>query len=265
MSDSAETAFFLPRGEEFVPTGLTMGPWDSNFQHAGPPSALMGRAIELAQPRPNSQIARVTVEILRPIPLVPLTVDAQVVRPGRSVELIEGSMRAGDEELMRARAWRIRTESVDVEDIGLDRASPEGPEAGREVPVFETGSDFGYSKAMEWAYVKGSFLELGPATAWMRMRHPLVPGENPSSLTRVLISADSGNGISATIDFSRFLFINTELTVHLVRPPVGEWVCLDAETSVGSHGVGLTETRLFDERGWIGRAAQSLMIGPRKK
>jgi hypothetical protein len=264
MADSLE-AFFIPRGDEFVSTPWTQGPWDSNLQHAGPPSALMGRAIELADPRPDSQIARVTVEILRPIPLVPLTINAQVVRGGRSVELIEGSMTANGEELMRARAWRIRTEDVGVDDIGFDREVPPGPETGRPMELFDTGSDFGYGKAMEWLFVSGAFLEPGPATAWMRMRYPLVPGETPTPLTRVLIAADSGNGISATLDFYRYLFINTELTVHLARLPEGDWVCLDAATSVGRHGVGLTETRLFDEHAWIGRAAQSLMIGLRGK
>jgi hypothetical protein len=279
-----EEAFFVPDNGGFVSTVLTQGPWDSNLQHGGPPSALVGRQIELTEPREQSQIARVTIEILKPIPIVPMTTEARIVRPGRSVELIEGSLSApgdladmpgdladmpGDladmkgEDLIRARAWRIRTADVGVDAVGLDRELPPGPEHGEKLQQFDTGSRFGYGSAMDWRFVKGSFLEPGPATAWMKMQHPLVRGEEPTPLTRVLIAADSGNGISATIDFYRYFFINSDLTVHLVRLPEGEWVCLDSRTSIGSHGIGLTETVLFDETGWIGRATQTLMVGPR--
>lgn len=265
-----EEAFFVPNDGEFVSTVLTQGPWDSNLQHGGPPSALIGRQIELTESREQSQIARVTIEILKPIPIVPMTTDAHISRPGRSVELIEGSLTAlGDlagskrEDLIRARAWRIRTADVGVDAVGLEREIPPGPEKGERMQQFDTGSRFGYGSAMDWRFVKGSFLEPGPATAWMKMQHPLVRGEEPSPLTRVLIAADSGNGISATIDFYRYFFINSDLTVHLIRLPEGEWVCLDSKTSIGSHGIGLTETVLFDEKGWIGRATQTLMVGPR--
>jgi hypothetical protein len=119
----------------------------------------------------------------------------------------------------------------------------------------------GYHTAMEWLFVHGAFLECGPATVWMRMRVPLVAGEEPSPLQRVLVAADSGNGVSAALDYDRFLFINTDLSVHLLRMPAGEWVCLDARTHV--DGLGLTDTALWDERGRIGRAAQTLLVRPR--
>ena len=79
------------------------------------------------------------------------------------------------------------------------------------VPFFPTGQDVGYHTAMEFRFVAGSFLELGPATVWSR--HPLVAGEVPSPLCRVLVAADSGNGVSASLDFRRWRFINPELTV----------------------------------------------------
>ena len=95
------------------------------------------------------------------------------------------------------------------------------------------------------------------------MRQPLVDGEPPSPLVRVLVAADSGNGVSAALDYRRYLFINTELTVHLTREPAGEWVCLDAVTRPGTLGVGLAETVLSDERGRLGRAAQTLLVRAR--
>ena len=128
---------------------------------------------------------------------------------------------------------------------------------------FPTGQEVGYHSAMEYRFAAGSFLEPGPATTWLRMRHPLLAGEEPSPLQRVLIAADTGNGISTALDFRRYLFINVDLTVHLHRLPAGEWVCLDAVTVPEPNGVGLTDTMLLDERGPIGRAAQTLLVAER--
>ena len=108
----------------------------------------------------------------------------------------------------------------------------------------------------------GSFLELGPATVWARMRHPLVPGEPPSPLCRVLIAADSGNGVSATLDFQRWRFINPDLTVYLLRPPAGESVALEAATTAAA-GIGLADATLHDQQGPIGRSTQALFIDRR--
>ena len=95
------------------------------------------------------------------------------------------------------------------------------------------------------------------------MRLPLVEGEEPTPLQRVLVAADSGNGVSATLDWSAYLFINVDLTVHLHRLPAGEWVCLDAVTTPEPTGIGLADTALHDERGPIGRALQTLLVRER--
>jgi hypothetical protein len=127
----------------------------------------------------------------------------------------------------------------------------------------KTGSDVGYHTAMDYRFLQGDFSEAGPALVWMRMRHPLIAGEEPTPLQRVLVAADSGNGVSATLDWTRYLFINVELTVHLHRALAGEWVCMDAITIPEPNGVGLADTALYDERGPIGRAMQALLIDER--
>jgi hypothetical protein len=114
---------------------------------------------------------------------------------------------------------------------------------------------------MDYRFVAGSFREAGPATVWLRMLGPLVEGEEPSPLERLMVAADAGNGVSAALDWRRFLFINTELSVHILRPPEGEWVCLDAVTYV--DGIGLADTVLWDERGRIGRGSQTLLVRER--
>jgi hypothetical protein len=257
----AVDAFYHRDGDAFVPTELTRGPWDPGAQHAGPPSGLLARAVE----SPGWLVGRITIEILRPVPLAPLAVAQRVIRPGRAVELVEAVLaEAGDErrEIARASAWRLRPQD------GVPPEAPEppppGPDAGGPVPFFPTGQDVGYHTAMDYRFVSGGFLEEGPALVWMRMCQPLVDAEPPSPLVRVLVAADSGNGVSAALDYRRFVFINTELTVHLVREPIGEWVCLDAVTRTGDRGVGLAETVLWDEDGRLGRAAQTLLVRPRE-
>ncbi|HEY1273398.1 MAG TPA: thioesterase family protein [Thermoleophilaceae bacterium] len=256
-------AFYLADGDRLVPTELTRGPWDPDAQHAGPPAALLGRAIERCEPVDGGQVGRITFEILGPVPLEPLSVSARVVRPGRSVELIEASLSGPDGEVMRASAWRLRTREVALDPEPPAEEPPLGPKHGRPGEFFPTGVDAGYHTGVEYRFVRGAFVESGPATVWMRMRVPLVEGEEPSPLMRVLVVADSGNGVSATLDWRRFLFINTDLSVHLHRMPAGEWVCLDSVTYPEASGIGLADTSLWDERGRIGRAAQTLLVRER--
>ena len=205
-----------------------------------------------------------TFEILRPVPIAPLTVSARVVRPGRSVELIEGLLAHDDTEIIRARAWRIRTEAVEWDGPRPADPPPPGPDSAEPRDFFPTGHERGYHSAMEVRFVSGAYLEQGPARAWMRQRVALVEGEEPSPLDRTLVAADSGNGVSAPLDYRRFVFINTDLSVALRRLPEGEWVCLDATTHVEPDGVGLTDTELYDERGPVGRATQSLLVSARR-
>jgi hypothetical protein len=264
-------SFYEPDGELYVATELTRGPWDPGAQHAGPPAALIGREVERlgggrigGEDGPSAQVGRITYEVLRPVPIAPLRVEARIVRPGRRVEMFEATLSdEGGETLMRALGWRLRTEAVSFESPAPEEKQPPAPESGEPGQFFQTGYDVGYHTAMEYRFTRGAFMEAGPATVWMRMGLPLLPGEEPTPLQRVLVAADSGNGVSASLDWNRFLFINVDLTVHLHRMPEGEWVCLDAVTLPEPNGVGMADTRLLDEHGPIGRAAQTLLIAER--
>ena len=255
-------SFYEADGDLYVSTELTRGPWDPEAQHAGPPAALLGREVERLVEAESFHVARITFEILRSVPLAPLSVEARITRPGRRVQLIDATLADEDGVVMRATAWRLRTKTVELPDLPRAPAPP-GPEEGEPGEFPDLGYDVGYQRAMESRFVKGAFMEPGPATVWMRMRVPLVAGEDPSPLQRVLAAADSGNGVSATLDWRRFLFINVDLSVHLERMPVGEWVCLDAVTLPQPDGVGLADTLLFDREGRVGRALQSLLVAER--
>jgi hypothetical protein len=254
-------AFYVPSAASFAATELTRGPWDPGHQHGGPPAALLGRAVERFEPVPGMRVVRMTLEILRPVPISELSVDVSLARPGKSVQLLEATLSAGGRAVMLARAWRMRTTALP---LSAPRRNPlPAPESGTAEPFFSAASDVGYHSGTEWRFVRGSFREPGPGTAWIRMTAPLVEGETPSPLERVLTVADSGNGVSAALDHNRYVFVNTDLTVLLHREAEGEWIALDSETVVEPEGVGMTTTVLHDRRGPLGRALQTLFVAPR--
>lgn len=258
-------------GDRYLATEFTRGPWDPDSQHAGPPAALIGRQVERlgggligGEGGAPAQLGRITFEVMRPVPIGPLQVSAEILRPGRRVEMFGASLADGDGvELIRAQGWRLATGEIEFEPPpGLPQPPP-GPEAADHQGFFETGHEVGYHSAVEYRFLEGAFKERGPALVWMRTPTPLLAGEEPTPLQRLLVVADSGNGVSAALDWRRYLFINVDLTVHLNRMPEGEWVCLDAVTLPEAAGVGLADTALFDQSGQIGRAAQTLLVAPR--
>lgn len=256
-------AFFVPDGGGFRATELTRGPWDEAMQHGGPPAALLLREIEQVDGGEAKQVGRVTYEILRPVPIGHLTVDARVVRPGRRVDLVEGEVSVDGEVTIRARAWRLRIGEVGLPiDTEPSEEQPRAPSDCPALPFFELPWDVGYHTAIELRSAGGGFLEPGPAAVWMRARVPLVAGEETSPACRVAIMADSGNGVSAWfLPSDDLLFINTDLSLHLIRRPVGEWICLDARTYLRSEGIGMAESAIYDVEGRVGRSVQTLFVG----
>ncbi len=231
--------------------------------HGGPPAALLGRAFEQLM-GPDMLVGRVTVEFMRPLAIGEYRLDTQVVRPGKKIRIVSGSLSSGGTEIVRASALAIRRLDMDLGGAVAAPSEyiPASPEASEpwEFPFFQT--DVGYHTAMELRVARGRF-GTGALTAWMRMRYPLLPDEEPSGLQRTLAAADSGNGLSVVLDYNRTTFVNPDLTVCLHRHPVGPWVCLDAVTYPEPSGVGLARSALFDVRGPIGIAAQTLILETR--
>lgn len=254
-------AFYLPLGgNRYRATPATEGPWSPEFQHGGPPTALLVHALERTAPRDDALLTRIAADFLAPVPVAELEVATRVVRDGRNVQLLDGELLADGRTVLRVRAWRLRRTALDDLDPVGDGAPPPLPDTTVSSPV---GLDFGYARAVEWRVAAGATDRPGPATVWTRLRTAVVAGEQPSGVQRVVAAADSGSGVSAVLDWARWTFLNVDLTVHLLRPPAGEWVCLDASTEVDGDGIGLATTTLWDRRGRIGVAAQSLLITPR--
>ncbi len=254
------SAFYEPLGDgRFSSTPHTRGPWDPAFQHAGPPAALLGRALERCEPRDGFVLARATFEILRAVPVAEVEVGARVVRPGRSVELLEGELTTGGEPVMTVRAWRVKASTAP--DVNRDGPPPPRPDEATPPPAGLDG--VGYGRAVERRGAAGGGGRRRPATVWTRLLQPIVPGEVPTGVQRVLAVADSGNGVSAVLSWDEWLFVNPELTVHFRREPRGEWICLDAETSIAHAGAGLARSVLSDDDGVVAQGAQSLLVMPR--
>jgi hypothetical protein len=244
--------------ETFRSLPTTAGPWGTESQHGSPPAALMTRAIERLDTGQDRVLGRLTVELLGPVPVGPLAVEASVVRPGRSVELCAATLY--DEERGRpvatASAWRF---PAGFDGPGGHPAPPgHSPADGVHHPRPESWSG-GYLDVVEWRWTKGASTEPGPGVAWMRPGVDLVAGEQMSPVQRLMACVDSASGISAELDPAEWAFVNTELTVHVLRPPVGEWVCVDAETTLSGGAVGLATSAVYDERGLVARTAQALL------
>jgi len=266
LTEPTEThseAFYEPLGGgRFASTKHSAGPWSPHTQHLGPPSALLTRALETLPAAGPMSFARLTVEILGPVPVADLEVEAEVERPGRSVELLAAELRADGQVVARCRAWRhIHTDTSLV--AGYLEAPLPPPSAGRVMHRPESWGA-GYLDAMEWRSLDGDLGSPGPATVWARQGVALVAGERPTSLQRLMVLADSGNGVSSRMDPREWLFINSELTVHLYRHPTGEWMALDAATAIGPAGAGSAFAVLHDERGPVGRGAQALLVRPQR-
>jgi len=258
------SVFFEQAGPDvFVSTKSTTGPWSADAQHGGPPSALAAHLLEAHQRARHQRLASVAVDILRPVPIGKLTARTRIVRPGRRVALLETVLEAGGQEVLHARGWRIEVAADPVPETVPGGEPPAVPP--RQPPVTFAGALMdGYLTAMEWRYVRGGGFDVpGPAAAWVRPMIPLLPGHELSPMSRALLIADSGNGLSSVLDPARFLFLNVDLTVVLQRDPVGEWLLLDASTAIGAAGTGLATSTLSDVTGPCGRGMQTLLVAPR--
>jgi len=258
-------AFYVRDGARFVATGHTQWPWGPGYQHAGPPSALLARAIlRTVADDPMLRITRLTVDLFAPAPITTVEVATSVLRAGRKVRRVEATLSADGKVFSRATALCVRTAEMALpappEDCRQRMPPPERGEPHRFDVVH--GELVGYAAAVETRRVAGGF-GVNPTAVWIRPRVPLVLGEPLSPLDRVLIAADSGNGCAVVLDPARFTFVNADLTVALHREPEGEWVCLEASTWPEPTGVGLTESRLHDARGPIGWPLQNLLVEPR--
>ncbi|MEI9996525.1 MAG: thioesterase family protein [Rhizomicrobium sp.] len=256
-------AIFRVDGPDIQTREHAGGPWDPSMQHGGAASSLVVWAAERIASRVPMRIARVTVDLLKPVPVAPLTYKAEVVREGAKIQLCAVSLFAQGKECLRASVLKIRAGAAPLP--GTVRETPLGaphpddctvPDAMRLTTTpFLTGID---SRP-----ARGSFRTPGPAAVWYRLLRPPVEGFDISPVMRAVVAADFCNGTSAVVDFDAWTFINADLTLSLARYPVGDWILLDSETWAGPEGAAIAFARLADLNGTFGRASQSVLLEPR--
>lgn len=252
-------AYYQPLGRgRFRSTEHAQGAWAAEHQHMAPVSGLLVRAIEDCDPRDDLILSRVAFDILGVIPGGEVEVRARVIRPGRTIELVEAEMSAAGRVVVRATAWRLAaTDTAAVAGGAVDPLP--GPEQGlpwQGSAVWEGG----FIRSLEFRVLPG--WRPGRGRAWIRTDVDLVAGQPSSALARYAGLIDTANGIAVRADPTTMLFPNTDLTVHLVRAPVGPWIGLDTTVTFGPDGVGLTASVLHDISGPVGRAAQTLTLRP---
>jgi hypothetical protein len=247
--------FYTRDGERFLATVSTRGPWSNDHQHAGPPSALLVRAFE--RHAPGMRLARINCEMRRPIPIGSCLVETSVERAGRKSVVVSGQLSVNSDVVLTARALLLR--EIESPVVAHEAPPQRGPLEFAPYSFTFFRSSVGYHTAVEVRLVSGAFGS-GRMACWMRQRAALVEGEAPSGAQRVLVLADAGSGVSAALDITRYTFLNADLSVHLQRPTSGEWLLLDAATSSSGNGSALADSKLSDERGFVGRGLQSLVV-----
>jgi Acyl-CoA thioesterase C-terminal domain/Acyl-CoA thioesterase N-terminal domain len=257
-------AYYLPCGNgRFEPTRATESPWDRKAQHGGPPTALLAHAIDQSV-EGAMRIGRISVDFFGPIPRREVVVEISSIRPGRRVRLTEARLTVEGRVAVVARAWHIATD-------GRPPASREEqtapPVPSRPTPQhFYPGldDDWGYGRSIEWRFTRGGFDSFGAANVWTRVRLPLIEGVALTGQDRVLIAADSANGLSLSLPMEQWFSIPPTMTTTVLRPPTGEWVHMACRTHLTADGVGLAHADMFDTTGLVGEVTQTLLVQRRE-
>lgn len=253
---------FALEGDRLTATTNGVGPWNPRLLHGGAPASLVARALEALPTLAPMRVSRLTIDLMRPVPVGPIDVEAKIVRDGRKIQLCEVVLHSEGAEVVRASGLKIRVAEQPL------------PEGTYQIPFdFEVpGDDFetppmpgmhGFGSGMVFHPVKGAFGVPGPASVWFRARRPMVQGETITPLMRAALSADFCNGVGGVVPITDWTYINADLTVNLARDPVGPWILVDAHTLASDGGRALAMGRLGDRHGWFGQAIQSLLLEKR--
>jgi hypothetical protein len=255
-------AIFRVDGNDVVTSPYAAGPWDPSMQHGSPPAALVVWAAERIPTPVPMRVARVTVDLMRPVPVAPLTIESEIVREGRKIQLCAVRLLARGVVVVGATVLKIKMQASDLPpEAVIEPVELPGPEQSRIERVDSSSSPFVTGMSLRAA--RGHFGVPGPGAIWYRVDRPIVLGSPVSQAMRAMAAADFCNGTASVLDFRAWTFLNADLTVNFSREPAGEWILLDAESWIGPDGAGLAMARLADARGYFGRAVQSLVIEKR--
>jgi len=269
MATRDDESIFRREGALYRPTANAPGPWAADKLHGGPVLGLLARAIEAAVPEPELSLARLTVDMFRPVPAAPLGVRTTVLRQGSRLKMLEAALLVDDVEHVRASALFLRegeaSPDVGSWQAGAATAHPVGPD-GLPTEGLMRGfpgrpSDFpkGFHTRAETRWVPRSAAE--PLAIWFRLPVPLVEGEVDTPLVRALALSDFANAVASIAAHARDPktppYINADATLYLHRRPQGEWFCIQEQGADAVRGISVTQSTMYDERGPFGRALQA--------
>ena len=261
-SQKAMEAVFRVDGDRVIVSPHAAGPWDPAMQHGSAPASLAVWAAEAIPTPAPMRIARVTIDLMRPVPLRTLTLETEVLRQGRKIQLSAVRLRADGVLAVAATVLKVRMQAetlpADVSGPPVELPSPaQSPEDAAQF------SNSPFVTGMSLRAARGKFGVKGPGAIWYRIERPLIEGQSVSQAVRAIVAADFCNGTSAALDFRDWTFLNADLTLSMAREPAGEWILLEAESWIGPDGAGLSMARLADGLGYFGRCVQSLLIEKR--
>lgn len=244
----------------YHPTRHVGGSWDLATQHIAPAMGLLVHEIErdLAVRRDDALVfSRLSYDILGTVPLAETEVTVEVLRAGRTIELVQATAHHGGRRIMTLRAWLVQT---------YDTSSLAGTTFG-DIAAPADVAPWPMGRLWQGGFIASLELrrhehELGHATCWVRTGHQLIEDEPVSRMAAVAGLIDVTNGIAVRADPTEVAFPNLDLTAHLFRPPGVGWLGLDTRASFGANGTGTTATVLYDEQGPLGTIAQTLTVRP---
>jgi hypothetical protein len=242
----------------FQPSPQTGGAWNLAEQHIAPVLGLLTHLVkrDCVERADDFAIARLSFDILGPLPIEPFTADVRVVRSGRRVELLEASITHNQRPVVRLRAWLLKPH--DTETLAATRLPPiAGP---LDMAPFDASSVW-RGEFIKTVSVRRTEDRPGRAAYWLRAEQELIDDEPVSTLARAAGLFDVANGMAVLVNPTEVTFPNVDLTVHLFGTPRSDWLGFDTSVSFGSNGLGLTSTVIHDEsEGPIGVIAQSLTV-----
>lgn len=249
-------SYYVRLGEDrLVSTLHSQGAWQPGEQHLAPASGMVLAEVERRLPS-DKIISRVSFDVLGVIHSGEFTIDVDVIRPGRTIELVEAHMRHGDRTSITARVWRLQ--AGDTETVAGSEWTPIPSTSDLPAMPFTQRWGGGYIASIEGH--QGADARPGRAQSWVRSPYPLVDGEIDPPTAAFVKFVDTANGLAVREDPKTTFFPNVDLSIHLTRVPEPGWVGFDTKVAFGPTGLGETATVLSDVRGPIGTAAQSLTV-----
>jgi Acyl-CoA thioesterase C-terminal domain/Acyl-CoA thioesterase N-terminal domain len=257
-------ALFVRDGDCYLPTILTQGPWSPDYQHGGPVCALLAAVVENVPTLMPMRAGRLTVDLMRTVPVAPLHATARIVREGKRLQVVEATLSHDGVEVARASALRIRV-GASADALAHPRRPDESPppapgdiddsrfEAAGLIPP-------GFVRALGMSRVVGGLGTGAPAITWFRLNVPVVLGEEPSPWVRLAALADFTSGTANFLEIDRWSSINADVTVVMLRPPEGDWIAVDAVAHVAGDGIGHSRASLYDLHGLVGTGATTQIV-----